>query len=426
MMRHAPRSAWLFIAIVLFHAPTIALSGVAALAHALLGLALLLYGGALVLRALMTGRVAWVGGLPTFAAVWLLCGLGVLYALVDSGNFVVKMKFLAPFAMLPLMWAACSELATTANGRRVMSRLLLLYVLVELFIVLLQAAYFLVGVGLPPGELYESMIPGSQFNGNNLATIVVLLSIFYNATSDDALRVERFLFHVAVISILVIMFSRLALLLYTADRLRTMNWRQTARIGATLLALAAASFAISQIDYTGNATIDASLYKAKSLATIAEMGFDADSSTSSRSQSYRHFIEQLGQLGMGSAAILNYAMFTSNALFDDGALYVNPHSMVIEFGYWMGWPGLLALGSFMLVVYLRPSQGSWAQRTFILLTVLIASSIPSSAIPLPSLWLGLLLLGMLGAFDPPLHVNTLGPSRADHRVRPTIQSMQVR
>lgn len=424
-MRPAPRSAWLFIAIVLFHAPVIALSGVPVLAHALLGLALLFYGGTLLLRTLLAGRMAWVGGLPTFAVVGLLSGLGVLYVLMDSGSFVVRMRFIAPFALLPLMWAACSELATAANGRRVMNRLLLLYVLVELFIVLLQAAYFLAGVGLPPGELYESMIPGSQFNGNNLAAIVVVLSMFYTATSDDAPRVERFLFHAAVISILLIMFSRLALLLYIADRLRTLNWHQTARIGVTLLALAAAAFVVSQIDYTGNQTIDTGLYKAKSLATIAEVGFEADRSTSGRSQSYLHFIEQVGQLGMGSAAILNYARFTSGALFDDEALYFNPHSMVIEFGYWMGWAGLLALGLFMLVVYLRPSQGSWAQRAFIMLAVLAASSIPSSAIPMPPLWLGLVLLGMLGTFRIP--PRTASPKSAPLRypVRAASTSLQA-
>jgi hypothetical protein len=381
------------------HDPIIALTGNAVLSHALLGLGAVSFSVSMGLRAMMR-QLPWVGGLPTFAVVCSLAGLGISYSLVDQGDFNVRVQFLATFVLLPLMWAALSSLASQKGARRSLGKLLLFYVATELGVMLLQASYFLIGVGIAPGELYESMIPGSQFNGNNLAAIVVLLSIFYNATSQEASRVERFLFNAIVFAILAITFSRLAMLLFIADRLRSLNVRQFGRVLAALLVLVVGAITVANVEYTGNDTIDASLYKAKSLATIAEIGFEADSSTSGRSASYSNFFQQIGGLGIGSAAILNYDAYTASADFADAALYVNPHSLVIEFGYWMGWPGLLALGAFMLVGYARSDQGSIAQRGFLLLAVLLTSSIPSSAIALPPLWAGLLLLAMLSSFVP--------------------------
>ncbi|MEJ1936107.1 hypothetical protein WDZ92_38425, partial [Nostoc sp. NIES-2111] len=177
-------------------------------------------------------------------------------------------------------------------------------------------------------------------------------------------------------------------------------WQDGRTMAILAAVLLAAGFSLASIDYTGNETIDASLYKAKSLATIAEVGLEADSSTSSRSESYYNFADKLTSLGTGSVRILQYGEFTRDALFQDEALYVNPHSMVVEIGYWMGWPGLISLILFIVLTYGRSSQGTWLTRMMIVAAVLLISSMPSSAIPLPSLWLGIVLMGMLGDFIP--------------------------
>lgn len=393
-----PRAAFAFVALLLLHDPIISLTGNAIASHALLGLGLAWFCVSLGMRLTRMLRVLWTDGLPTFLALCLLAGLGTLYSLMDSGSFNVRVQFLAAFMLMPLIWVAFLDLAAKSESRLAVHRLLIFYVATELAIMLLQVAYFIVGIGLPPGELYESMIPGSQFNGNNLAAIVLVLSIFYNATSQEVTRRELLLFNLITIAILLITFSRLAVLLYVLDRMRSLSLRQMGKALAVAAALVAAGLIASNIEYTGNDTIDSSLYKAKSLATIVELGFDADRSTSGRSEAYFNFIEQLGRLGMGTAAILDYSTFTSGADFADTALYVNPHSMVIEIGYWMGWPGLLALCVFMLMAYTRPSQGGLLQRIYVMMAVLLASSIPSSAIPLPSLWMGLLLVAMIGAY----------------------------
>jgi hypothetical protein len=254
------------------------------------------------------------------------------------------------------------------------------------------------GIGIPPGETYEFMIPGSQFNINNLACIVVTLGIFYNATSQARPRWHKGLLNLALILILTITFSRLAFVLYIVDGVRRLRLRNLRLILPIAALIAGGIGFVNSVDYVGNETVDFALYKAKSLTAIAEVGLAADSSTSSRTESYINFIQKIDQLGLGSAEILNYSRFTADALFDDPTLYINPHSMIIEMGYWMGWPGLIALSLFLGIAYGRPQQGSVAERGFTLVAVLVVSTIPSSAIPLPSLWLGMLMLAMLGSF----------------------------
>lgn len=400
MTKRTPRAALAFAAVLLLHDPLITLSGSALPAHALLGVGLLWFLAALVMSAVRKGRMQWSGGLATLAALLPMVSLGLIYCLIDQGDFDVRIQFLATFVLAPLIWCALSQLSVTDAGRRAVGRLLLLYVTTEFSLMLLQISYFLIGAGIAPGDTYESMIPGSQFNGNNLACIVVTLSIFYNAVSADWPRWQRWTFNIIVALILIITFSRLAVVLYVIDRARALRVRNIRIVLLSAVALIVAGVLVSQIDSTGNETIDASLYKAKSLATIAEVGFEADSSTSSRSESYINFFDKLGSLGFGSAQILNYSRFTSDAVFADETLYIDPHSMLIEFGYWMGWPGLIVLGLFLVLAYGRRSQGNWMQRGFIFTAVLLASSIPSSAIPLPNLWVGMLLLGMVAAYRP--------------------------
>lgn len=394
------RAALFFLAALLMHDPLIPLMGTAIPAHGLLALGALV----LCLRIASDGMgqrvLPWIGGRAGLLAILPLALLGTLYSLLDRGDLSIQAQFLSSFVLLPLMWYALSALARSPGSTRRINLLLMLYVGSELLIMSLQASYFLLGIGIAPSEVYEFMISGSQYNQNNLAAIVLTLSVFFNATSQDLPRWQRVLFNLIVFTILAITFSRLAMLLYIFDRLRKLSWRDGGTIAIIAAILVGAGVGLATVDYTGNETIDASLYKAKSLATIAEVGLEADSSTSSRSESYFNFIDKFGRLGLGTAQILKYQEFTWDALFFDEALYVNPHSMVVEIGYWMGWPGLICLALFLLLVYGRSAQGSWVTRAMVVVAVLLISSIPSSAIPLPSLWLGLLLMGLLGDFSP--------------------------
>ncbi len=330
-----------------------------------------------------------------------IVSVGLLYSLLDAGDIKVRVQFITTFALLPLIWLALSRIAENCRAKQLVGRLLLLYVAVELVLMLLQTTFLLFGFGIAPNENYESMIPGSQFNSNNLACIVVALSIFYNSVSGEWPRWQRMAFNTVVLLILVITFSRLAIMLYIADRMRSLSLRQAGTVFAAILVLVCAGLLVNKMEYTGNSTVDTSLYKAKSLATIFEVGLEADSSTSSRGESYQHFFEKMSSLGFGSAEILNYSRYTNDGLFADQTLYINPHSMVVEFGYWMGWPGLIVLCLFLLLAHGRSNQGGLLQRGFVIVAVILITSIPSSAIPLPTLWVGILLLAMLGNYRRP-------------------------
>jgi len=410
MTSQAPRPALLFIVPLLMHDPLIALSGMALLAHALLAAGLIAFATELLSIAIRHRVLPWYGGRTMLAALLPMSLLGLIYSQLDQGDFNVRIQFMATFLLVPLIWCAFSQLSATEPGRRAVGHALLIYVASELGIMLLQISFFVTGAGIRPSETYGFMIPGSQFNVNNLACTVVALSVFYNAASAIWPRWQRLTFNCIVVLILLITFSRLALVLYLLDRARSLGLRRAGMLLISLAVVAAAGLLIANIDYTGNDTIDASLYKAKSLATIAELGLEADTSTSSRSESYVNFADKLGMLGVGSVGILNYSRFTWDALFSDETLYINPHSMIIEFAYWMGWPGLLVLTVFLVLAYGRSSQGSLLERGFLLLSVLVASSIPSSAIPLPTLWVGLLLIAVVGAFRPPTNGAPTVPS----------------
>jgi hypothetical protein len=399
MTAHVHRPALAFAVLLLLHDPIITLTGSALFAHALLVAGILWFAADLLLQAIRRRELPWIGGSTTMLALLPISTLGLLYSLLDRGDFSVRIQFLTTFVLAPLIWCAFSQLSTTVRGRLLVGRIILIYVAIEVIVMLLQASYFLLGFGIAPSETYLFMIPGSQFNQNNLACMILALSVFYNAVSGDWPRWQRVTLNLLVVAILVITFSRLAILLYVADRIRSLSLRRFGTVLGLLAVLVGAGLLIANIDYTGNDTIDASLYKAKSLATIAEIGFETDTSTSSRSESYFNFVDKLGVLGFGSAEILNYGRYTWDALFSDETLYINPHSMVVELGYWMGWPGMISLALF-LTAFLRTSQGSAFQRGFILLAVLLTSSIPSSAIPLPTLWVGMLLLAMLGEYRP--------------------------
>lgn len=405
-MTRAYRPAKTFVMFLLLHDPLITLTGVSLPAHALMAASMLWFAIELVRLATLERRVPWSGGRRTFLAILPLTVLGLLYCLLDGGDLSVRAQFLTTFILVPLIWCAFSQLASTGGSRRSVSQVILLYIAVEFGIMLLQISYFLFGIGIPPSETYLFMIAGSQFNLNNLACMVLVLSIFYNAVSGETPRWQRVLFNVLVLAILLITFSRLAILLYIADRIRSLSLRRLGTVLAFAITVLCAGLLIANMDYTGNDTIDATLYKAKSLATIAEVGFEADTSTSGRSESYFNFAAKLGTLGFGSTEILNYSRYTWDALFSDETLYINPHSMVIEIGYWMGWPGLICL-ALLLTIYLRSELGSINNRAFLLITVLLASSIPSSAIPLPTLWIGMLLLAMIGDYRSRCHRDDL-------------------
>lgn len=387
------KAATLFFASTLFHDPIIGLTGQAIIAHALLLICLLFYVWFIVTRAAHGYSAIWIGNVYGILSIVPFALLGLLYSLVSGGDWAIKVQFAFTFLLLPLLWSCISLAKYSAILHKSVVKTIYLYLITEFILTLAQLSYTLIGVGLVPNSKYVGMITGSQFNGNNLATIITLLAIYLQGQKTMLSKKEWIILQVIVFVCLILTFSRLALIIYTISLVFHKGVPTVAQIVKLGTGVLLFFTAVLSIDSVGISSIDNLLYKAKSILQIFTIGLETDSSTMGRSESYFNFITQLPNLGLGSVEILNYSKFTSNANFSDGTLYINPHSLLIELGYWLGFLGLFFFINLLVFLYFRNSKLSIFKRGWLLFIVLAVSSIPSSAIPLPSIWLGLLLLG---------------------------------
>ena len=118
----------------------------------------------------------------------------------------------------------------------------------------------------------------------------------------------------------------------------------------------------------------------ESITTIFKYGVSADNSMSIRIMSYLHFLKMLPDIGFGSMMINEYHLFSENADFGSKELlFQNPHSLVVELGYWLGWPGLIMFFIPMLAL-LKYSRRKMLFLTMFILVGMIPSSILGSMV----------------------------------------------
>ena len=100
-----------------------------------------------------------------------------------------------------------------------------------------------------------------------------------------------------------------------------------------------------------------------------------DHSVNIRFESYMNFIYNIPVLKFGSFKYQEYHEFFND--LPSGSLFAtNPHSFIIEIGYWLGWPGILLF--FMFIFLTRPVNKY--QYYYIIFSFLILSMISSSII----------------------------------------------
>lgn len=387
------KSAALFFFATLFHDPIIGLTGQALIAHAFLVACLLFYAWVISTRAATNTPVIWLGNLYGVLAIVPFALLGLFYSLVSAGEWSIKIQFAFTFLLLPLLWSCIGLSKYSSALHQSIITIIYAYIIAEFVLILAQLAYMLIGIGLVPNSGYEGMISGSQFNGNNLAAIITLLAIYLQMHKSQLSAKSWIILQIIVFVCLLLTFSRLALIIYTISLIFHKGIPNKAQIVKFGMAVLFFFTAVLSIDSVGNASIDNLLYKAKSILQIFTIGLETDSSTMGRSESYFNFVAQLPNLGWGSAQILNYAKFTRGANFSDGTLYINPHSLLIELGYWMGYSGLILFINLLAFLYFRSLKHSFFRKSWLVFVILSVSSIPSSAIPLASIWVGMLLLG---------------------------------
>lgn len=253
---------------------------------------------------------------------------------------------------------------------------LLTFLILQLIICIGQISTYTLGVGFPVSELHAgtSMITGTFSNSNDLGAVTLVILFIALGIEKLSFKKNKYLFSIVAASLLIITSSRSAIFIaifififYKSNSLKKI-------IIYSFLFLLLGIFFIFIINNIENETFSRILFRLNSLDSILDQGISSDNSMSIRLSSYLNFLEKLPELGFGSGEINNYFKYSTNTNFQGVyLLFQNPHSLIVEIGYWLGWPGLLFF--FAPIVFLF----FYSKRKFLLTIVLLtASSIPSS------------------------------------------------
>ena len=89
---------------------------------------------------------------------------------------------------------------------------------------------------------------------------------------------------------------------------------------------------------------------------------------------YLYFFENFDSLWIGSGEIGNYFMFAKGAEFNPALMFQNPHSIIVELGYWIGWFGLFLFS--IAFIYLS----KFSNRKISVLILSMVSTVISSSV----------------------------------------------
>lgn len=295
-----------------------------------------------------------------------------------EGNLLTT-YFLTIF-LIPLFVFVCLKLSRYNNGdfNDLVYRYISLFLVAQLIICLGQVMTYTFGFGLPVSSEYESLyvITGTYNNPNDLATIILLIAFCISRIENSIKSNKKNITWLIIFLLLLITGSRSALFVTLIVFLLTRKINVMSVL-ATVMISFFGFFAIDFILASNNSSdiISRMALRLQSFTDIYESGLSSDNSMNIRMESYLHFINNLQNLGLGSGEINNYYKFATNATFQGWLLFQNPHSLIVELGYWLGWIGLLGFFvPFGLLLYQY-------QRSFLFLFVaLISMSISSSVL----------------------------------------------
>lgn len=224
-----------------------------------------------------------------------------------------------------------------------LGKLIVFYLCTELIIIAGQIMTIEYGVGFRTSEDYPMMLTGTQFNSNNLAAITVCAFSCYSLTSKSPHYFTKFFVLTCTALLLFFAASRaaiaLALLWFFFSSLLSGGLRSHLKILSGLLILAGIGLIFS--DQLVGATIFSRISdRLDSFNLIMQDGIGVDRSMDMRLGSYLHFFSNILNLGLGSATFGDYSEFYSQEYSIDNLMAKNPHSLIIELSYWMGFLGL--------------------------------------------------------------------------------------
>lgn len=295
---------------------------------------------------------------------------------LDGRYLTTHMLSILLLPLLTLSFCRLFESEKRCANYNFIYKSLLVFLLLQLIVCLGQLATFFLGVGLPVNELYaeHGMVTGTFFNSNDLAAVVLGVLFFVLGLEKYLFKRDRFVFWMIAFLLLVIAGSRSAIalavvmfILYKAN-----NPRKVAIY--SILGVVISTIVVGLGARIDSDAIVRILNRLESLSSVMQHGVYSDSSMTMRLTSYLYFLGKLPELGFGSMEINNYFKYSVDASFlGKELLFQNPHSLVVELGYWLGWPGLIFFFTPLFFLLSRSRR-----KLLLVLIFMVASMIPSS------------------------------------------------
>lgn len=290
---------------------------------------------------------------------------------------------MASFLIIPLTVLSLVLLYTLCERRNYVAfitNILLLFVAAELLICLGQFSSYFFGVGFHVTEKYADkfQISGTFYNSNDLGATILLAEFVFAMCERYVSPRKKVLFWVIAVSTIVLSVSRSSVLVTAIIFAVTRRWQTRIRKRSirtlTLTITATVVLYMVASNFMDTDVASRIVNRLDSITTIFESGVSASNSWSMRLHSYLFFFQNLQHLGFGTWEIKDYSAYSGGALWENAQMFFRvPHSLIVELGYWLGWPGL---GAFLgLCLYLlRYSRGV----VLLILVLAVSSSVPSS------------------------------------------------
>ena len=255
-------------------------------------------------------------------------------------------------------------------------KIIFIFLIGQLIICIGQITTYMFGFGFRVHSVYEDgfLVSGTYVNSNDLAVVILLLSYCFTKIESVVKNNIKIIIWLTIFLLLIIASSRSALILtlilfLITRRLNVVNFLSTS------LFLVLGMFLTNILFLNDTSGVFSRIMtRLETLQNIYKNGVSADDSMGLRIESYIHFLKNLNNLGLGSGEINNYYKFANNVNFDSWLMFKNPHSLIVEIGYWLGWVGILVL--FIPFFFLIFNY----QRSFIFLIVAMISMFISSSV----------------------------------------------
>ena len=297
--------------------------------------------------------------------------LSLVFLKQGSINFLIPIFFLANVIQILL-------LSKNNNFEKYVNIYFISFFLIQFIFCILQYTYLTYGFGLKSNVDYEGMIAGTFGNSNDLATILVLFSIFLFINEDLNKKNRSILFFLTLILLLMAV-SRFALLVFLIGIFIFYKGKILSKILFIFGSFGILYFIFSVIENyksIGLEAVDRIVIRLKTIQdVVTDSGVSGDYSIDLRLNSYLYFLKNFQNIGFGTLQYGDYQNFGRYFNGSKDLIFKNPHSLIIEMAYWQGYLGLIFL-SFMFFMWVGKSK----QIFKILFIIIMISFIPSSVV----------------------------------------------